>query len=48
MPFDEINNQINSNYCEIQTRTTKIVIDRLGLGTGILKTSDATCQTEEE
>ena len=40
MEFDEIKNQIESNYNEIQTTTAKIVIQKLGLGNGIKMTAD--------
>jgi len=34
MPFENIKNQIDSNYDEIQKKTTRAVVRRLGLGSG--------------
>ena len=39
MPFQAIKDQIDSNYNEIQARTARIVVDRLGLGKGVAGTA---------
>ena len=48
MEFDDIKNQIEANYNEIQKETCRHVIKRLGLGTGVAQTVSIKCQTEEE
>jgi len=45
IPFSEIKSQIDSNYCEIQTKTAKSIIERFGLGKQ-RKYVGMECQTE--
>ena len=46
MPFADIEDQINANYDEIQTKTTQAVVKRLGLGQGVLITEVQSTQTD--
>ena len=48
MPFQDIKDQIDSNYNEIQSRTARIVVDKLGLGRGIIDTTSTAAQTMGE
>ena len=45
MPFSTIKNQIDSNYSEIQEKTTRAVIARLGLGMGKIEMKPVYSQT---
>ena len=45
MPFSTIKNQIDSNYSEIQEKTTRAVIARLGLGMGKIEMKQVYSQT---
>ena len=46
LPFADIEDQINANYGEIQTKTTQAVVKRLGLGQGVLITEVVSTQTD--
>ena len=47
VPFSKIKNQIDSNYSEIQTKTTRAVIERLGLGLTQVTKKPAYSQTTD-